>query len=83
MDNDGENNKIQPYDLQDKYIIENNRLYLTRNEYDSNSEHNLVFKKYLIPYKIEVDSIIDKYHNEVNHQGTDKTIEVIKNNNYY
>ena len=66
----------------DKYYIENGRLFMSRYEYNNTEEKKIIYKKYMIPYKTEVDDIIKKYHNE-NHQGLDETIESIKNNNYY
>ena len=80
-DND-ENSSVGRIDTQDKYVIENNRLYLTRYEYNNNSPKKLVFKKYMIPFKNEIDDIINRYHNE-NHDSLDRTMENIKTNNYY
>ena len=68
---------------QDKYIVENKRLYLTRYEYNNTTEKKLIFKKYLIPYQKEIANILYKNHDENNHPGRDETIESIKNNNYY
>ena len=78
--------KYENFDLvlsQDKYIVENNRLYLTRYEYNNITEKKLIFKKYLIPYKKEIDDILIKYHDDNNHPGRDETITSIKNDNYY
>ena len=83
--NKNDKNFIEPSKKIDKYIIENDRLYLARNDYefDNVEKAKLVYKKYLIPYKNETDDIISKYHNENCHPGVDETIEIIKKNNYY
>ena len=78
--------KLEKPDLiasQDKYIVENNRLYLTRYEYNNTTEKKLIFKKYQIPYKTEIKDVLYKSHDEKNHPGKEETIEQIKNNNYY
>ena len=78
--------KFENFELiasQDKYIVENNRLYLTRYEYNNIIEKKLLYKKYLIPYKKEIENILNKYHDENSHLGKDETIESIKNNNFY
>ena len=78
--------KYENFDLiasQDKYVVENSRLYLTRYEYNNLVEKKLMFKKYLIPYQKDLNNILRENHDENNHPGRDETIESIKNNNIY
>jgi len=65
----------------DKYLIENDRLYVTRYEYNNNYEKKLVNKKYMIPYNEEINDILIKCHSK--NQGRDGTINSIKAHNYY
>jgi len=65
----------------DKYLIENDRLYVTRYEYNNNYEKKLVSKKYMIPYNEEINDILNKCHSK--NQGRDGTINSIKAHNYY
>ena len=79
-----EKNLIEPKKKIDKYIIENDKLYLTRNDYEyNNGKAELVYKKYLIPYKNDINNILNKCHSENCHPGIDETIESIKRHNYY
>ena len=68
---------------QDKYIVENNTLYMTRYEYNNEVEKKLIFKKYLIPYEKDIKDIINKFHNDNNHPKIEEIIDSIKNDNYY
>ena len=68
-----DNLNIESVETTGKYAVENNRLILTRYEYKK-----IVYKKYMVPYKEEINSILYKYHNENNHKESDDTIEAIK-----
>ena len=42
-----------------------------------------VLKKYIIPYKNEIEELLINNHDNNNHSGRDSTIFSIKKNNYY
>jgi len=75
-------NKNEEFIIIDKYLIENNRLYITLYEHDKGSE-KVVYKKYLIPFLKELKDILKKCHNDKNHPSLEETIKSIKNSNYY
>ena len=69
--------------IKDKYLIENNRLYITLYEFNNGNENDLIYRKYMIPFDKEVNSIINICHNQCNHKGLDETLETIKKNNFF
>ena len=78
-----ENNTLGLTETKDRYIVENNRLYITRYEFNNNVERKLLYKKYKIPFVKEINVILNKCHNENNHQGLDGTLDSIKKDQFY
>ena len=69
--------KSDKIDIQDKYVVEGERLYIMKHKLNSK------FKKYLIPFAIEIDEIMKEAHDKNKHCGIDETIKSIENKNYY
>ena len=78
-----ENNTLGLTETKDEYIVENNRLYITRYEFNNSVERKLLHKKYKIPFVKEINVILTKCHNENNHQGLDGTLDSIKKDQFY
>ena len=78
-----ENNTLGLTETKDKYIVENDRLYITRYEFNNSVERKLLYKKYKIPFVKEINVILTKCHNENNHQGLDETLNSIKKDQFY
>lgn len=71
------------FNLRDRYLIENNRLYIGIYEHNNNLEKKLIYKKYMISYAKDLKGILNKCHDQNNHKGAEETIDEIKKNNYY
>ena len=81
-DENGENqleeNTTKSELIQDRYSIENNRLYVNRYDYNTESE-----KKYRVPFANEINDILNEFHDKKEHQGSNETIKSIKDNKYF
>ena len=81
-----ENGEIIRTEIQsskDRYIIEDDKLYLGRIEHSKEDPKKLISKKFMIPFKKDIRSILHKCHDEKNHQCLQDTFESIKDNNYF
>ena len=82
----GENGEVirqEIYSTKDKYIVENDKLYLSRIEHSRDDPQKLITKKFMIPFKKDIRAILHKCHDEKNHQSLQDTFESIKDSNYF
>jgi len=88
----GTNNKDKKFDEseisenQDRYSVENDRLYIYRYEKDKNSENpenNEICIRYMIPFTKDINAIMNECHDKINHQGVLETVNSIKSKYYY
>ena len=69
--------KSDKINIQDKYVVEGERLYIMKNKF------NIKFKEYLITFAVEIDEIMKEAHINNKHYGMDEKIKSIENRNYY
>ena len=69
--------KSDKIDIQDKYVVEGERLYIMKNKLNGK------YKKYLIPFAKEINGIIDEVHKQNKHCGVEDTIKYVEYKNIY